>query len=383
VTAVDAANGAERWTAALQRSVVNASPAVSGDLGPSDRAFITDYDGLGGSGRLYCVNVDPFDPVVNPHEPGAIVWSVVLGTTSGNSPAYAGGVVYVAGVADETGASPGIVRAYPAGATSAPSPLWEFVNIADAGFFGGVSVSGGAVFAASYAFAGGQFAGNLVRLDAATGALAWSAPSNRTDATPLPLPGGFVALSGGLEGFGSRPSVQLFRDLGSAAALEWDTALDTWEDVNLNGSMDAGEFLLVGGWTHQPAAAEGDGLVLYAGAVPPGEGGAPCTDVFALDLSFAPGEAGFIAAHRAGAGSTPALSGGWVYTVGAAGLAAFAPPLLCIADCDGSGILDIDDFICFQTLFALGDAAADCDASGGLDIDDFVCFQTFFAVGCP
>ncbi len=54
----------------------------------------------------------------------------------------------------------------------------------------------------------------------------------------------------------------------------------------------------------------------------------------------------------------------------------------CYPDCDASGILDIDDFICFQTFFAIGDPYADCDASGGLDIDDFICFQTFFAIGC-
>ncbi len=54
----------------------------------------------------------------------------------------------------------------------------------------------------------------------------------------------------------------------------------------------------------------------------------------------------------------------------------------CKADCDDSGALNIDDFICFQTLFALGDPAADCDASGSLNIDDFICFQTLFALGC-
>jgi trimeric autotransporter adhesin len=54
----------------------------------------------------------------------------------------------------------------------------------------------------------------------------------------------------------------------------------------------------------------------------------------------------------------------------------------CYPDCDASGSLTIDDFICFQTLFAIGDPAADCDASGGLSIDDFICFQTFFAIGC-
>ncbi len=54
----------------------------------------------------------------------------------------------------------------------------------------------------------------------------------------------------------------------------------------------------------------------------------------------------------------------------------------CYGDCDGSGALDIDDFICFQTYYAIGDQYADCDGSGSLDIDDFICFQTFYAVGC-
>jgi hypothetical protein len=56
------------------------------------------------------------------------------------------------------------------------------------------------------------------------------------------------------------------------------------------------------------------------------------------------------------------------------------PP--CYPDCDTNGSLSIDDFICFQTLFAIGDPYADCDADGVLSIDDFICFQTYFAVGC-
>jgi hypothetical protein len=52
------------------------------------------------------------------------------------------------------------------------------------------------------------------------------------------------------------------------------------------------------------------------------------------------------------------------------------------ADCDKDGVLAIDDFICFQTLFATGDPYADCDADGQLLIDDFICFQTYFAIGC-
>ncbi len=57
-------------------------------------------------------------------------------------------------------------------------------------------------------------------------------------------------------------------------------------------------------------------------------------------------------------------------------------PMVCYADCNGSGSLDIDDFVCFSTRYALWEATADCDGSGSLDIDDFMCFQTAFAVGC-
>ncbi len=55
---------------------------------------------------------------------------------------------------------------------------------------------------------------------------------------------------------------------------------------------------------------------------------------------------------------------------------------VCYPDCDGDTALSIDDFICFQTFFALGDIYADCDGDTVLSIDDFICFQTFFAIGC-
>ncbi len=71
------------------------------------------------------------------------------------------------------------------------------------------------------------------------------------------------------------------------------------------------------------------------------------------------------------------------YSVVVTGIvAADNPPPACFADCDGSGTLSIDDFICFQTGYALGDPTADCDGNGTLGIDDFICFQTLYALGC-
>ena len=55
----------------------------------------------------------------------------------------------------------------------------------------------------------------------------------------------------------------------------------------------------------------------------------------------------------------------------------------CYADCDGSGALDIFDFLCFQNAFSTGDFYADCDDDGQLNIFDFLCFQNAFVTGCP
>ncbi len=55
---------------------------------------------------------------------------------------------------------------------------------------------------------------------------------------------------------------------------------------------------------------------------------------------------------------------------------------VCYPDCDGSGYLDIFDFLCFQNAFATSDPYADCDGCGALDFFDFLCFQSAFASGC-
>jgi hypothetical protein len=55
----------------------------------------------------------------------------------------------------------------------------------------------------------------------------------------------------------------------------------------------------------------------------------------------------------------------------------------CVPDCNHDGALNLADFGCFQTAFALGQAYADCNADGALNLADFGCFQTKFALGCP
>jgi outer membrane protein assembly factor BamB len=400
LTAFDAASGEQRWQTALMRPIVNASPAVTTDRGAADRVFITDYDGFGGNGRLYCINVDPFNAAANPYQPGEIVWSVGLGDTSGNSPAYMDGVVYVASIGDALGSGVGLVRAFSAAATSAPEPLWVFTNPALRGFFGGLTVHerGGErfVYAASYSLYGGQFAANMVKIRTADGTLVWSIPSNRTDSIPIALSDGRIVLSGGIRGYGAAPSIQIFRDEGASAALLWDSAIDSWIDGNQNGIMEPGEYLLVGGWTHQPIAQEGrGGARLLAGAIQ-AQTFAACDDLYILDLDRHPSDPGFVVSHVQGAGSSPAGAGGQILTIGPGGLYAFGEP--CYANCDASTIspiLNVDDFTCFLNRFAAGSLlpqpeqiahAANCDQSTVppvLNVDDFVCFINRYAEGCP
>jgi hypothetical protein len=61
----------------------------------------------------------------------------------------------------------------------------------------------------------------------------------------------------------------------------------------------------------------------------------------------------------------------------------------CYANCDQSTeppVLNVEDFVCFQTRFAAGQPYANCDGSTSpptLNVADFVCFMQRFAAGCP
>jgi len=62
----------------------------------------------------------------------------------------------------------------------------------------------------------------------------------------------------------------------------------------------------------------------------------------------------------------------------------------CYADCDnstGPGVLDLADYLCFQTSFLAAEPyACNCDTGSGLavcDVFDFLCFQDALAQGCP
>lgn len=83
-----------------------------------------------------------------------------------------------------------------------------------------------------------------------------------------------------------------------------------------------------------------------------------------------------------------------VYTLRAAGTCATATSndatltVVCYPNCDGSTtppILNISDFVCFQTKYFAGDTTANCDGSTRtpvLNIYDFLCFQARYVAGC-
>ena len=58
-------------------------------------------------------------------------------------------------------------------------------------------------------------------------------------------------------------------------------------------------------------------------------------------------------------------------------------PAVCYPDCNGDAALNLSDFGCFTTRFALGDPYADCNGDLVMNLADFGCFTTKFALGCP
>jgi hypothetical protein len=105
----------------------------------------------------------------------------------------------------------------------------------------------------------------------------------------------------------------------------------------------------------------------------------------------APGEARVVRQVGPGLGIGDAGEFGMIleFTDLSQALVVATPFNACYANCDGSTtppILNVSDFVCFQTEFAAGDPAANCDASTTppiLNVADFICFMQRFAAGCP
>jgi len=57
--------------------------------------------------------------------------------------------------------------------------------------------------------------------------------------------------------------------------------------------------------------------------------------------------------------------------------------MVCVADLDGNGTLNLDDINLFAAAFTSGDLAADVDGNGVLNLDDINIFAAAFVAGCP
>lgn len=372
ITALRQADGSAAWQAALPSPPVNVTPTVTSDRSPRERAFVTDYGGFGDASSLYCINTSPRHDVLNPYEPGEILWAAPIGSASGATPAYLDGVVYVCGTGLD-GDGHGEIRAFEvdgADGPTPPQPLFVFTNSIARSFFGGMTVrerpDGTFLYAASYATFGSLDSANLVKVNAKTGQLVWSIPCNRTDSIPIVLGDGRIVLSTGLPGFGSVPMVQVFQDNGPSVSPLWSSAPSTWNDANANGVLDTGEYFLVGGWTTQPivTTARLVGGVpgsphMVVGAIPTGTNQfGVYTALYELNLDVLPSQPGFIVQSTTLAGSTPAILGGGVYSVGVGGLTALGPPPP-RADLDGDGRVTIDDLVAWEQTPALRDLDRD------------------------
>ncbi|MHC4842174.1 MAG: outer membrane protein assembly factor BamB family protein [Planctomycetota bacterium] len=291
VFALDTKVGTIDWTTSLEKNIVNASVCAALDI-PAARAFINDYDGFGSTGKLYCINLDPNESG-NPYDPGDIVWSVTLGATSGNSPAYKDGVVYIGCLAG-TSTGYGTIYAYDATAEPESIKLWETSDPNFDGFFGGVTVTNeDFLYAANYNWADEiEDNSKLCKIDCNDGNIVWMTDTERTSCIPVVV-GDKIYISGGVDGYGSRPKVEAYQDLGNNAVKLWETDSD----------------MAVGGWTAQPVYAN---RKLYVGANDLGT----YTDLYILDVNFTPDDPGFIIDTYSGAGNSPTVTYDSIYTIG-------------------------------------------------------------------
>jgi hypothetical protein len=370
IFAFDAQTSTQKWATQLDRNVINASVCTALDI-PHARAFITDYSGYSSlSGKLYCINLDPNEPN-NPYEPGQIVWSDTIGSTSGNSPAYKNGVVYVASITDPNNPWPsgGAIHAYDATAAT-PAKLWQNTDPNFEGFTGGVTVTKqGFLYAANYDFYGEGDNSALCKIDCNDGSIVWITQTERTSSMPV-VAGDKIYISGGLEGYGSHPKVEAYQDLGTAVTKLWETPLS----------------MAVGGWLNQPVYANGK---LYVGAIPlEGNYFGAYTDLYILNVALTaddpnliPDDPNFIIDHYSGGcGNSPAVtydsiySIGYNYTAEVYGLFKFHQPAL-LADISKNNVVDMNDLAEFVKSWLydgpIGVIRSDLDLDGDVDFVDF------------
>lgn len=370
----DAADGSPRWQTVLARPIVNTSPAITSgrtiDGVPADRLLITDYSGSGSGAQVYAINVDPFHAGGNPYRPGQIVWSAPISGASGATPAYSDGVVVVASYRPGTNFI-GEVRAFD---IAAGNLLWRRSVEGDDGFFGGLTVRNGHIYAATYDFSGSENNSRLFKLRLEDGQVVWSIPAERTNSIPVVTDAGRIYLSGGIAGFGSNVRVQAFQDNGSTVLPVWDTF------------TDSGGALRIGGWQFQPVLSRG---WLYVGRPDPDSFFGANLELHIIDPGRNPGESGFVVATHAGSGGPPAVACGRLYSIGVGGAYAFDISPACVGDINGNGRVEISDLAALLAAYGTrsGDSGynpeADLNCDGAILLGDLASLLTVLGQSCP
>lgn len=362
VYSLDADTGDINWSTQLNRTIVNASLCIASDAG-AGRAFITDYDGYGNSASLHCINLGVFT-ANNQYEPGEIIWSDTIGGASGNTPAYRDGVVYVTSIRStdhvwtSNNTDPGgTIYAYDANADT-PVKLWQLTSSEFDGFFGGLVItSQGYIYAANYDLYGLQDNSALCKVDCDDGSIVWVAQVERTETVPVVI-GDKIYISGGIGGWGSRPKVQCYQDLGDAAVKLWETPSE----------------IVIGGWTNQPVYANGK---LYVGGSSDAGQFSSYDDLYILDMTKTPADTDFVIDQFSGCGSSPAVTLDSVYSIGYDGLHKFYQPALA-GDMNKDGIVSELDLTAFlqSWLWAgpVGIDRSDIDLDGRVAMIDFALF---------
>jgi hypothetical protein len=151
------------------------------------------------------------------------------------------------------------------------------------------------------------------------------------------LPGGFLTSTGGIEFPPTEPpqtvptlamyDTSLFDPPATptAGSKLWDT-FSTWVDLDFDDTPDPGEYLNLGGYTHQPVASTWRGrLTMAVGAFASGFDPAASNLLAVVDLRKVPTDPEFVEQFVLGSGGSPALAGANLYSIGLDGLCAFGP----------------------------------------------------------
>ena len=204
------------------------------------------------------------------------------------------------------------------------------------------------MLASSYGFFGDTWASNTEKIDADSGERMWSAKTNRSASIPIVLTPNSVAVCGGIQGYGSVPTLQLINSKATSATTIW---------TSLGISR-------MGGWSTQPVFDK-QHRRMFVGELPSASGsfGAGIR-LHVIDTQQLTEQGQLSEQISNGFGSSPAIAGTNLYCLGAAGLYAFGPTPV-NGDVNNDGVLDVEDLYAYAWL-----GGFDVDGNGQLNMND-------------